>query len=568
VSDRAKKGIIYMDKLPQFPNPINTFECTDAGNADRFVARCGRLFKFCTVEKSWYGWNGKRWQKVASEQMLNVATKVAREIEKEIASDTKRSGELQCWAKTSQARERLTAMIELAKGRLAFEVGNFDRDPLLLNCENGTIDLRDGRLRQHNRDDLITALIPIDYDAEAKCPTFVNFLHEVFAPHLDLIPFIQKAVGYSLTGSVREECLFLLVGTHRNGKSTLTGTLSKVIGEYGCTIDFASLVAKHNYTGPKDDIANMKGMRFVTAQENAEGSRLAEELIKWLTGGDLVRARKLYSNSSEIEPTWKLWLSVNHRPIVSFTDQAIWTRLIVIPFDVSFEGREDRTLKERLPKELQGILAWAVQGCIMWQKEGLNPPECVRLSKEEYRKGMNQLSEFVEDECVVDEGLTVLSGVLYGNYLEWCNANGNRYPVGSKKFVALLQAMGIKRGRAKTARGDRTYVGIGLREDLSDTSDTSKLKSPPGKRTRKKTLKRNASDVSEPPKPSRFMDIDVCPGCGSDEFWCQKPGGALLCCNCKPYRRWGDVAEFVWCAEEVELEADGSAGEATDESRS
>ena len=543
-----------MDILPQSPDSINTFECTDAGNADRFVARYGDRFRFCTDDKYWYLWSGKQWKKIANEQMLNVATNVARAIEREISIEPKRAGELQDWSERSQSRERLTAMIDLAKGRLVVGAQIFDRDPLLLNCRNGTIDFRNGVLRAHNPDDLITALLPIDYDPEAQCPSFVTFLGEVFAPHLELIPFIQSAIGYSLTGIVREECLFLLVGTRRNGKGTLTGTLSDLIGDYACTIDFAALVAKRNYTGPKDDIANMKGKRFVTANEDSEGTQLAEDLIKWLTGGYKVRARMLYSNSSEFKPTWKLWVSVNHKPRVSPTDPAIWTRLMVIPFDVSFEGREDRTLKERLLTELQGILAWAVEGYRMYQREGLNPPECVQLSKEEYRKGMNPLSEFVEDECILDGGLTVASGALYGHYLEYCNANGIRYYVGRKKFCALLQAMDVRLGRAGTRAGERIFRGIGLKEDVSDTSDTSEPKSSPGKRNRKKLSCSNVPEVSETPKPVRFCQIEACANCGSDTFWCQKRGGERLCCQCIPYRRWDDVAEFVWRAEELTLE--------------
>jgi putative DNA primase/helicase len=554
VRGRARKDLISMDSISQLPNPINTFECTDTGNADRFTARCGGRFKFCTDDKCWYGWSGKRWKKIPSEQMLNVATSVARGIEQEISSEPKRAGELQDWAQRSQFKERLTAIIELAKGRLLVGAVQFDRDPLLLNCNNGTIDLRNGVLGSHNPDNLITALIPIDYDPATACPGFMKFLGEVFAPHPELSSFIQRAVGYSLTGSVCEECLFLLDGKRRNGKGTLTGTLSHLLGDYGCTIDFASLVAKRNYTGPKDDIANMKGKRFVTAHENREGERLAEDLIKWLTGGDKVRARMLYSNSVEFDPTWKLWLSVNHRPIVSPTDPAIWTRLMIIPFEVSFEGRENRKLKEQLLTELPGILAWAVEGYGMYQREGLNPPECVQLSKEDYKKGMNPLSEFVEDECILEESLTVQSGEVYGRYLEYCNANGIRYHVGHNKFSALLQVMGVQRSRAGTRRAERIFRGIGLKEPVSDTSDTSESKSLPGKGNRKKLSCSNVSERQRTPKPCSFRQIEVCATCGSDRFWCQKRGGELLCCRCIPYRHWDHVAEFVWCVEELTWE--------------
>ena len=400
-----------MNSVNQSAPPGKPFECTDAGNAERFVMRYGTEFRYCTEEKRWYTWREKRWEPIATEALYQAATDTVRTITGEINANSVNAGELSDWRHRSQSRERITAMIDLARGYLSISKGVFDRDPYLLNCNNGTLDLKRWQFKQqHDRNDYITKLIPIDYDPNAQCPRWLRFLHEVFAVKPETVSFVQTAIGYSLTGDVKEEVFFLLYGAHRNGKGTLTGTLLRLLGEYGCTIDFDALVAKRNAGGPKDDIARMNGKRFVVAHENREGVRLAAEEVKLLTGGDKVSARLLYQNSTEFDPTWKLWLSVNHKPIISSTDPAMWDRLVVVPFEVSFAGREERGLKQELLAELPGILRWAVEGYRGYRDMGLKPPECVLECSADYRRSMNPLGDFVEDECTVGNGLSVVGG--------------------------------------------------------------------------------------------------------------------------------------------------------------
>src|ERR1039458_5355848 len=197
--------------------------------------------------------------------------------------------------------------------------------------------------------------------------------------------------GILPAGNTREECLFLLYGIGRNGKGTFIKTLTEMLGDYAGTADFSTFVQRTGDGGPRDDIANMKGRHMVSAQESREGASLAESIIKWLTGGDLVRARRIYENSFEFQPTHKIWLASNHKPAVRGTDAAIWSRIKLIPFAVSFEGREDRGLKDALREELPGILAWSVQGCVLWQKDGLQFPETVTKATEEYRAENDQV---------------------------------------------------------------------------------------------------------------------------------------------------------------------------------
>jgi putative DNA primase/helicase len=350
------------------------------------------------------------------------------------------------------------AMIRLAESERGIPVSpdELDRDAWLLNCANGTIDLRTGELLAHRPDDLITNLVGLEYDPDAKCPRWERFLTEIFEPHHDIIPFIQRAAGYSLTGDTREECLFLLWGIGRNGKGTFIKTISTALGDYAGTADFSTFVQRHS-DGPRDDVANMKGKRFISAQEAREGTALAESLIKWLTGGDRIRARRLYENSSEFDPTHKIWLATNHKPKIRGTDTAIWSRIKLIPFEVSFEGREDKSLKQTLLDELPGILAWAVKGCVEWQGKGLDIPESVVRATQEYRDESDQAARFIQDCCVVDDSAQAKARPLYQSYRKWAENAGEE--------VLSETAFGIRvSGRFRKVKKETGswYTGIGL----------------------------------------------------------------------------------------------------------
>jgi putative DNA primase/helicase len=366
------------------PRPL-----TELGNAERLVAAHGEMFRYCGPRGDFLVHDGQRWVDDQIGQMERLAKTTVRAIYQEAAEqdDATLRGATAEWAKRSEKAAQIAAMLRLAASETGVPVlpSQMDTDPWLLNVANGTIDLRTGTLRPHRREDLITRLAPVEYRPAAKCPRWLKFLSEVFEPHPDIIPFIQVAAGYSLTGDIREECLFLLHGKGRNGKGTLLKILATLMGDYAGTSDFSTFIATRDDRGPRDHVANMKGLRLVTAQEAREGAPLAESIVKWLTGGDRVRARKLHENSSEFDPTWKIWLASNHKPTIKGQDSAIWSRIWLVPFDASFEGREDRTLKTALLGELPGVLAWAVEGCLRWQAEGLPSPNSVLKATGEYR---------------------------------------------------------------------------------------------------------------------------------------------------------------------------------------
>jgi putative DNA primase/helicase len=439
---------------------------TELGNAERFATQHGANVRYCFDWCAWLVWDGTRWKRDAGSDVRRLAKETVRSIYSEAGkyATEKQRADAANWAKRSESAAAIEAMLKLAQSEPGIPISpeDLDSNRWLLNVRNGTVDLQTGKLQPHRREDLISKLAPVEFDAAAMCPGWEKFLMEVLAPHPDVIPFIQRAVGYSLTGDTREECLFLLHGTGRNGKGTLLKTLTLLLGDYAGTADFSAFVQRRDDAGPRDDIANMRGKRLVSAQESREGAALAESLLKWLTGGDMIRARRLYENSTEFDPIWKIWLATNHRPIIRGTDPAIWSRIKLVPFAVNFEGREDRTLKTVLTGELSGILNWAIEGCLRWQADGLEFPESVLNATTEYRNESDQTARFVDDVCIVGEFALGKGRSLYDAYRQWAGASGEE-PVTEVAFGRHLLEHGFSKRKTKTGA---VWAGIGLRADV------------------------------------------------------------------------------------------------------
>jgi putative DNA primase/helicase len=241
--------------------------------------------------------------------------------------------------------------------------------------------------------------------------------------------FLQRAIGYSLTGLTTEDCLFLLYGTGRNGKSRLLDACHALLGPYAKTAQMSSFLHQEKDT-VRNDLADLHGVRFVSAIETAEGKRLSEGLIKQLTGGDRLKARFLFEEYFEFLPCFKMFLAVNHKPEIRGTDVAIWERIRLIPFTVYIPPEDrDKQLGEKLRQELPGILAWAVRGCLAWQKDGLQPPDAVLHATEAYRNEMDVIGRFLEACCVVAPGDTSVrtqATTLYNAFRDWCTQGGEK----------------------------------------------------------------------------------------------------------------------------------------------
>lgn len=317
-----------------------------------------------------------------------------------------------------------------------------DCDPWLLNVANGTLDLRTGTRQAPRREDLLTKYTAVDHDPDARCPHWDAFLRRIMANNTNMIEFLQRAIGYALTGDCREQVLFLLYGTGANGKSTFLEVVRALLGTYAAQTDFTTFLARSSDT-VRNDLARLAGARFVTAVEAEDGRRLDEALVKQLTGGDRITARFLFEEFFEFDPQFKLFLATNHKPVIWSTGHSIWRRIRLIPFTVTIpEAEQDRTLPATLRTELPGILNWALQGCLTWQRGGLGVPKEVEDATQDYRTEMDVIADFLAGSCVWEPGAKVARKVLYETYEVWSARNGER-PLSSKVFSKLLKEHGL-----------------------------------------------------------------------------------------------------------------------------
>jgi putative DNA primase/helicase len=460
-------------------DPPTTFRHTDLGNGERFVARHGLNVYYCTPWKKWLTWNGKRWQLDNSQQVKKWARMTVRSLYTEAkklldrikhTEDKKKKKTLAKLhtalvqhAIKSEHEARVNAMINLAQMDVPILPEHLDPDPWLLNVINGTVDLHTGTLHTHQRADLITKLIPLVYDPAASCPRWEAFLARIFAGKQELINFIRKAVGYSLTGLTIEQCFFLLYGIGANGKSTFLDTVRRLLAEYAEQASFQTFLRQEHET-IRNDLAKLRSCRFVAALEMEEGKRLAEVLIKSLTGGDALTARLLFSEYFTFVPQFKIWLAANHKPEIRGTDLAIWRRVRLIPFtEVIPDYEQDKTLAAKLQEELPGILAWAVRGCLAWQSEGFTAPEVVIAATAAYREESDVLGEFLAEQCLQKPELQVPAANLYARYQEWIKASGEA-ELSQKAFGARLRERGLRREKSTLTRRF-VWHGIGLRAE-------------------------------------------------------------------------------------------------------
>lgn len=438
----------------------STFHLTDLGNAERLVARHGQDLRYCHNWGKWLVWDGRRFAIDETGEPDRRAEETIRSIYAEAAEveDKSERKALVDHARRSESRNRLQAMVALAQHKCPVRSGDLDSDPWLLNVANGVLDLRTGELHAHARERLCTKLAPINYDPGAVCPTWDAFLSRIMSGNSNLVAFLQRAVGYSLTGNTSEQCLFILHGTGANGKSTFLTTIGALLGDYAAQTPTDTLMVKRGESIP-NDLARLVGTRFVTAVEAEEGRRLAESLVKQLTGGDKITARFMRAEWFEFTPRFKVWLGTNHRPAIRGTDHGIWRRIRLIPFTVTIpESERDPDLPEKLREELPGILAWAVRGCLEWQRSGLGVPDEVKRANDMYRAEQDVLAGFLDQCCVVAEGARAKVGDVWEAYVSW---SGER--ISPKALSQRLQERGFrsKKGRA----GVRFWLGLGLLDD-------------------------------------------------------------------------------------------------------
>jgi putative DNA primase/helicase len=370
------------------------------------------------------------------------------------------------WALRSESLPRLQAMLTLAQSEksLADDGSKWDNDSWLLGVANGVVNLRTGSLRPGKPNDYITLHSAIAFDPDAKCPRFDRFLEEIFEGDPDLISYVHRAVGYSLTGDASEQCFFCCHGEGANGKSTFLNAIRFVLADYVCNLPFSAFELRARSSIP-NDIATLPGRRFVTAIETDESALLNAARIKALTGGDPITARLLYRDLFTFISVAKFWLAFNHRPVVADDSHGFWRRVHLIPFNCQFDPGAEPDLPHILRAEAPGILAWAVRGCIEWKQHGLVPPASVVEATKTYREASDPLRDFVADRCILDPNAQVSVAALFSEYAEWCLQIGEQKPFARPEFTRRLETLGCRKIRYGHNR-DWTWEGICRKRDV------------------------------------------------------------------------------------------------------
>jgi putative DNA primase/helicase len=477
--DAAEKEIRMSKK-----NMLPRFARTDLGNAEMFAHVMRDSLRYDHKRDRWLVWH-KHWWTIDNDGAISRRAKDTSRIRAEAALC--RGGEEgdreTKWALYSESLPRLEAMVKLARVETPLsDIGEgWDSDPMLLGVANGVIDLRTGTLRDGKPEDKITLHSDIIYDPSAQCPRFIEFIDQVFSGDSDLIEFVQRAIGYCLTGDTREQCLFACHGGGSNGKSTLLEVIRFILGGYAYNLPFSAFELDKRSSIP-NDLAPLPGRRFVTAIETNESAQLNEGRIKLLTGCDPLSARFLRCEFFTFVPVGKYWLSFNNAPMVMDYSHGFWRRVRIIPFRKQFDGAAaDDELLTKLKTEGAGILAWAVQGCLKWLEVGLEMPQAIRDATAAYREESDPLADFIEELIVVGPGERVEAGTLYDKYIGWASDNFER-ALDRKAFSRRLIAKGFVKKRVGKNR-TWTWFGISLR-CTNETKLPLMLSTPSGGRER------------------------------------------------------------------------------------
>lgn len=437
---------------------------TDAGNAICFANRYEHRLRWCEETGRWYFFNGTRWEPTSSDLVRRYAAKTAISFFANAEGLTgKDHKEAIDWGVYSCSSRGISAMLRESKALLVTLASDFDSNPWLLNCKNGTINLKEGQLEPHNRDDHITKLALVDFDAVATCPLWNSFLARIM-PDTNRIAYLQRVLGMCLTGDITEQALFIFQGVGANGKSVLLDTVTALMGDYATESAPDLLVSLQGDRHPTE-IADLMGRRLVVVGESEEDRRLRVNLIKRLTGDTRLKARFMRQDFFEFERTHKMILVTNNRPQVQEAAHAIWRRLRLVPFDVIIpDAEQDKHLIQKLHSEWPGILAWLVRGCSDWQRDGLQEPVAVIHATDEYRAEQDLLTYFLEASCEMAPDAFVSRFNIYVAYRNYVRDTKERYPVSNKAlYKRLREYIGItdvvRKMNGRTIRG---FKGVGL----------------------------------------------------------------------------------------------------------
>lgn len=443
---RLAVGMFKKDQFGRQDVPKNEYDPNDSGNAQRLRDRFAGDIRYNYTRKKWMYWSGKIWAYDDFGQIKKLADMVVAELKSEALrceDEDERERKLKFASKTANSAGKTNMITEAQHlDGIPIRMDELDQRIDCLNAQNGVVNLRNGELTPHTSDLMMSKVTGCDYDPDSthKPKMWIKFLYEVTNGDEELARYLQKCVGYSLTGSIREQCAFFLYGMGNNGKSTFLETISDMMGDYSKNAQPDTIMMRRDSGGAGSDIARLQSARLVTCEEPPDGVRLNESLVKQLTGGGRITCRFLYGDEFEYEPEFKIWMTTNHKPVIRGTDFGIWRRIRLIPFEVTIPPEKvDKQLKYKFREEMPQILRWAVEGAILYREEGLEMPPCVLKATAEYKAEMDLMTSFMEACIVIDytEPKPIPANELYSIYTEWAKEN-NEYVMTSRKFFGEL----------------------------------------------------------------------------------------------------------------------------------
>lgn len=432
---------------------------TDIANAKRFARQHGENVRF-TPERGYFVWDTRRWafdDKSIRVQELAKGTSLS--IFDEVKTAPDRSA-MFAHAKRSQSRRAIEAMLWLARSErgIPARLTEFDANGWLLNVANGTLNLKTGALKAHDRKDLISNITEIDFNPNAEAPLWDSFLCRVTDGQQELYEYLRRFVGYLLVADVTDQSLHFLYGLGANGKSVFCEVLQRLLGDYAVTVSPEMIMLRRHASIP-NDVARLRGVRAALMNETSQGARFDEAKLKDLTGGDTLTARFLHQEFFDFPPTHRLIIRGNHKPAIAGTDDGIWRRLRLVPFTVTIPPDEqDRDLMRKLEGELPGILRWALAGCLEWQRNGLKPPAIITEAVRQYREESDTLGRFITEQCEVGKLAEVRAGFFFQRYQQFAERASERW-VAAKDLPHEMQRRGFQWKRTK--EGGK-YFGIAL----------------------------------------------------------------------------------------------------------
>ncbi len=447
------------------------YECNDMGNVERFVDQHGKEVKYIEEYRRWAVWDGARWT-MDTPKIYAKASNTMKEIYNEArdCEDTQGRNELTKHAARSRSRNAIENMLSLCAKVLSVKVEKFDTDPLKINCLNGIVDLRSGELTPHSPDQYVMKCANVNYDPAAKNDVWLRFLNDVACGDQELINFMQRVLGYTLTGLTTEQCLFLAYGTGANGKTKLFETLLHLLGDYAKAVEMDVFLSSDKANvRTQEMIGKLNGLRCAIASETDSTKNFSEALIKRLTGGDTLTGAKLRGDSYDFTPTHKIFLQANHLPGAKDATKGFWRRPIVIPFNAVFEGeKKDKEMGYKLLAEKEGVFAWMVQGAIQYLEDKSlgDLPKVCKEAMDQYREENDILGLFIRENLIKARGESIPASHMIERYEKWCKDQDGVEPIQSKWLKRAFKERDIKCARG--AKGWQ-YINYAFNDDLKVT---------------------------------------------------------------------------------------------------